>query len=270
MPLPPRAQRRLAFWGGRLILAERMSDDDQRFGGLARLYGAGGLQRLLRAKVCVVGLGGVGSWAAEALARSAVGQITMVDLDDVCLSNVNRQLQALDGAIGRPKVEVMAERIHAIHPACKVRAVAEFFTATTAERILEPGFDYVVDAIDHVANKCLLIARCRQNEIPIVSAGAAGGRRNPAAVQVADLARTSHDALLHQVRKKLRDDHGFARDPKALFGIPCVFSTERAIPPVEGCAGRVTCDSGYGTAGFVTGAFGLVAASCVVSRMAAG
>jgi tRNA threonylcarbamoyladenosine dehydratase len=247
-----------------------MNDDDLRFGGLARLYGAGGLQRLLRAKVCLVGLGGVGSWAAEALARSAVGQITLVDLDDVCLSNVNRQLHALDGAFGRSKVEVMAERIQAIHPGCRVRAVAEFFTAATAEEILETRFDFVLDAIDQVANKCLLIARCRQKDIPIVSVGGAGGRRDPAAVRVADLAQTSHDALLQQVRKKLRDDHGFAREAKTPFGVPCVFSTEAARPPAEGCAGRVTCDNGYGTASFVTGTFGLVAASCVVSSIAAG
>jgi len=246
-----------------------MNDDDLRFGGLARLYGAAGLQRLLRASVCVVGLGGVGSWAAEALARSAVGHITLVDLDDVCLSNVNRQLHALDGAIGRPKVVVMAERLRAIHPACQVRAVAEFFTATTAEEILQTRFDFVVDAIDQVANKCLLIARCRQKEIPIVCAGGAGGRRDPAAVQVDDLARTGHDALLQQVRKKLREEHGFPRDPKTPFGVSCVFSTEQAIPPAEGFGGRVTCDNGYGTASFVTGTFGLVAASCVVSKIAA-
>ena len=247
-----------------------MNDDDLRFGGLARLYGADGLQRLRRANVCVVGVGGVGSWAAEALARSAVGSITLVDLDDICLSNVNRQLHALDGVIGRPKVVVMAERIHAIHPSCEVRAVAEFFTETTADQILKTRFDFVVDAIDQVANKCLLIARCRQKEIPIVCAGGAGGRRNPSAIRVADLAQTSHDALLQQVRKKLRDEHGFARDPKTLFGVPCVYSTEAAVAPAEGCAGRITCDNGYGTASFVTGTFGLVAASCVVCLIATG
>src|SRR5580704_14447785 len=139
-----------------------MNDDDLRFGGLARLYGSDGLQRLLQTRVCVVGIGGVGSWAAEALARSAVGQITLVDLDDVCLSNVNRQLHALDGTIGRPKVEVMAERIRAIHPTCATRPLAEFFTETTADQILQTRFDFVLDAIDQVANKCLLIARCRQ------------------------------------------------------------------------------------------------------------
>jgi tRNA A37 threonylcarbamoyladenosine dehydratase len=247
-----------------------MNDHDPRFGGLARLYGTDGLQRLLQARVCVVGLGGVGSWAAEALARSALGHITLVDLDDVCLSNVNRQLHALEGAFGRPKVEVMAERIRAIHPACDVQAMAEFFSATTEQEILSDGFDFVLDAIDQVTNKCLLIARCRQKEIPVVSVGGAGGRRDPAAIQVADLARTSHDALLQQVRKKLRDDHGFAREAKTPFGVPCVFSTEAAAPPAAPGARRVTCDNGYGTASFVTGTMGLRAASCVVSKIAAG
>jgi tRNA A37 threonylcarbamoyladenosine dehydratase len=247
-----------------------MNDEELRFGGLARLYGTDGWQRLLRARVCVVGLGGVGSWAAEALARSAIGHLALVDLDDVCVSNVNRQLQALDGAFGRPKVDVMGERIKAIHPACQVRAIAAFFTETTAEEILETRFDFVLDAIDQAANKSLLIARCRQKEIPIISVGGAGGRRNPAAIEVADLARTSHDALLRKVRQILREDHGFARDPKTPFGVPCVFSTEPAAAPSEGCAGRVTCDNGYGTAGFVTGTFGLMAASWVVSKIAAG
>jgi tRNA threonylcarbamoyladenosine dehydratase len=247
-----------------------MNNEDLRFAGLGRLYGAAGLERLRSSSVCVVGLGGVGSWAAEAVARSGVGRITLVDLDDVCVSNVNRQLHALDGAIGRPKVEVMAERIASINPACQVRAIAEFFTETTAEQILASRFDFVLDAIDQVTNKCLLIARCHQKQIPIVTVGGAGGRRNPTAVQVADLAKTTHDALLQQVRKRLRDEHGFPRDPKVLFGVPCVYSTEPVMPPSEGCAGRITCDNGYGTASFVTGAFGLVAASCVVSWIAAG
>jgi tRNA A37 threonylcarbamoyladenosine dehydratase len=247
-----------------------MNNDEPRFGGLARLYGTDGLQRLLQARVCVVGLGGVGSWAAEALARSALGHITLVDLDDVCLSNVNRQLHALEGAFGRPKVEVMAERIRAIHPACNVQALAEFFSETTEKEILSNRFDFVLDAIDQVTNKCLLIARCRQKEIPIVAVGGAGGRRDPAAIKVADLAQTSHDALLQQVRTRLRDDHGFTRAAKTPFGVPCVFSTEPTTPPAADRARRVTCDNGYGTAGFVTGTMGLVAASCVVSKIAAG
>jgi tRNA A37 threonylcarbamoyladenosine dehydratase len=247
-----------------------MNEDELRFGGVARLYGSDGLIRLAAASVCVVGIGGVGSWAAEALARSGIGQITLVDLDDICVSNINRQLHALDTFVGRPKVEVMAARIGAINPGCQVRALAAFFTETTAEEILQTRFDFVLDAIDEVANKSLLIARCCQKQIPIISVGGAGGRKDPTAIKVADLAQASHDALLRKVRQKLRDDHGFAREAKKPFGVPCVFSIEPAVVPAEGCVGRVTCDNGYGTASFVTGAFGLVAASCVVSKIAAG
>ena len=246
-----------------------MNEDALRFGGLATLYGFDGLNRLQAANVCVVGIGGVGSWAAEALARSGVGQITLVDLDDICVSNINRQLHALDNVVGRPKVEVMAERIGAINPDCQVRALPVFFTETTAEEILQIRFDFVLDAIDEVTNKSLLIARCCQKQTPIVSVGAAGGRKDPTAIKIADLAQTSHDALLRRVRQKLRDDHGFPREAKKPFGVPCVFSTEPAVAPADGC-GRVTCDNGYGTASFATGAFGLVAASCVVSKIAAG
>jgi tRNA A37 threonylcarbamoyladenosine dehydratase len=247
-----------------------VNDAELRFGRLARLYGAGGLQRLLGASVCVVGIGGVGSWTVEALARSAIGQITLVDSDDVCLSNFNRQLPAVDSAVGRSKAEVMAERVRAIHPICRVLAVAERFNETTADKILATRFDFVVDAIDQVANKALLIARCRQKEIPIVCSGGAAGRREPSAIRVGDLAQTSHDALLKEVRKKLREEHGYAFDPKTPFGVACVFSTEPAVPPAGGFAGRETRDHGYGTVSFVTGTFGLVAASCVVSKIAAG
>ena len=136
-----------------------MNENALRFGGVARLYGSDGLQRLQAANVCVVGIGGVGSWAAEALARSGLGRITLVDLDDICVSNINRQLHALDNVVGRSKVEVMAERIRAINPGCQVHALPVFFTKTTAEEILQIRFDFVLDAIDEVTNKSLLIAR---------------------------------------------------------------------------------------------------------------
>lgn len=245
-----------------------MSDFEIRFGGIQRLYSKKGLQRLREAHVCVVGIGGVGSWAAEALARSAIGHITLVDLDDVCLSNVNRQLPALDGVIGQPKVEVMAARIHAINPECHIHAVAEFFNESTAAEILKPRFTWVLDAIDQVPNKCLLIARCRQDEIPVICAGGAGGRKNPAALRVADLAQSAGDALLRRVRQKLRDDFSFPRGKGELFNVPCVFSDEPAVLPenCESVAGG--CDTAYGTASFVTGTFGFVAASHIVTNIA--
>jgi tRNA A37 threonylcarbamoyladenosine dehydratase len=248
-----------------------MTELDSRFGGIQRLYSANGLERLRRAKVCVVGVGGVGSWAVEALARSAVGHITMVDLDDICVSNINRQLHALEGVVGRSKATIMAERVHAINPACDVRAVHEFFNERTADEILETRFDWVLDAIDQLANKCLLIARCRQKEIPIVASGGAGGRKNPLAIQIADLSQISGDALLQQTRKRLREEHGFSRNPKESLKVPCVFSREPPVYP-PGCQSgqRISCDSGYGAASFVTGAFGLAAASVIVSNIAAG
>lgn len=242
-----------------------------RFGGVRRLYGAAGLQRLRQAHVCVVGLGGVGSWAAEALARSGLGRITLVDLDDVCASNVNRQLHALDGAVGRPKVEVMAERLRAINPAADVEPLVEFFTAENAERLLMPAFDFLLDCIDNVPNKCLLIARCREKHIPVITTGGAGGRRLAASLQIADLAQTKHDSLLAEVRKRLRKEHGFPQDPKAPFNVPCVFSPEPPVRPEDCAAGenlRLDCESGYGSACFVTGAFGFAAAGCVVNTLA--
>ena len=257
-----------------------MDDFDLRFGGISRLYSAEGLQRLREARVCVVGLGGVGSWSAEALARSAVGRITLVDMDDICASNVNRQLQALDGVFGRPKVDVLAERIRAINPHCLVQARTEFFTPSTAEEILQGGFSYVIDAIDNVPNKCLLIARCRGLGLRIVTVGGAGGRRDPTSARVTDLAQTTHDNLLLQVRKKLRDDYGFPRESKQPFNVPCVFSPERAVypgdagsecaTPAEGAPLRLGCESGYGTASFVTGTFAFLAAGCVVNAIAGG
>lgn len=257
-----------------------MSDFDQRFSGIKRLYASDGLDCLRRAHVCVIGIGGVGSWAVEALARSGIGELTLIDLDEVCVSNVNRQLHALDGEVGKPKVEVMAQRARAINPACKVHAVPEFFTESNAQEILKTHFDYVLDAIDNVTNKCLLIALCRDKGIPIVTTGGAGGRRDPTAIRVADLTLTNHDRLLQAVRKKLRDEFGFPREAKKLFNVECVFSAEPQVyPQFDGtvCAQReensdlrLNCDSGYGTATFVTGTFGFVAAARVVEGLVKG
>ncbi len=264
-----------------------MSDYSSRFNALARLYGRDGLARLRAAHVMVVGIGGVGSWAVEALARSGVGALTLVDLDEACVSNVNRQLHALDGAIGRAKADLMAERVRALQPECRVAAILEFFTADNARRLL--GLDdpsarpsFVVDAIDNVANKVLLLALCKAGGIPVVTCGGAGGRRDATQVRVADLARTVHDGLLADVRKRLRQQHAFPREGRP-FGIEAVFSAEpQVFPQQDGsvCATkaeakdgeslRLNCDSGYGSAAFVTGTFGFAAAGVVVGRIAAG
>jgi len=257
-----------------------VDDYSERFGGLGRLYGAAALARLRAAHVCVVGVGGVGSWTVEGLARSGVGALTLVDLDDVCVTNVNRQLPALDGQIGRPKVTVLAERVRAINPGCQVTALTEFFTAESAERLLATPFDYVVDAIDRMSNKALLIAACRARGRRVLTVGAAGGKRDATEIRTGDLGDAWSDELLRQVRKKLRRDHGFPSGTtkgKMHFGVRCVWSCEPPVYPwADGTCAKtpepgsnlaMDCASGFGSAVFVTGAFGLVAAGEVVGEL---
>lgn len=253
-------------------------DYQQRFGGLGRLYGATALPRLQAAHVCVVGVGGVGSWVVEGLARSGIGAITLIDLDDVCLTNVNRQLPALDGAIGRPKVVALAERVKLINPACAVTTVSEYFTAKTAEQLLAPRFSWVVDCIDLMSNKALLIAECTQRGQPVLTVGSAGGKRDATRIVVTDFGEGHGDELLRQVRKKLRRDYGFAKGEGNHYGIPCVSSQEQpffpwangtcSTAPEEGSNLRLDCATGFGTAVFITGAFGFAAAGEVVRRIA--
>ncbi len=261
-----------------------MSDYGFRFGGVERLYGATGLARLRTSQVLVVGVGGVGSWTVEALARSGVGRLTLVDLDEVCVSNVNRQLPALEDTVGQAKVEVMAARVRAINPEATVEPVMEFFTAETADRLLDrlsPGDAcFVVDAIDSSANKGRLIAGCVKRKLPIIVCGAAGGRSDPTQVRITDLARVTHDRLLSDVRRRLRREHGFPQSQDR-WGISAVHSTEPAVilnadgvlcqvGEVRGEAEespRLNCQQGYGSAAFVTGAFGLAAAAHVVQQL---
>jgi tRNA A37 threonylcarbamoyladenosine dehydratase len=251
-----------------------------RFGALGRLYGAAALPRLHAAHVAVVGVGGVGSWIVEALARSGIGALTLVDLDDVCVTNTNRQSHALVDTVGRPKVAVLAERVRAINPDCRVGTHTEFFTAQSAERLLAPRFDWLVDAIDGMSNKALLIAACVERGQPVLTVGGAGGKRDATRIRVGDLGESQGDDLLRLVRKKLRRDHGFARGEGNSYGVPCVFSNEKpvfpwadgtcATEPEPGTSLKLDCASGFGTGVFVTGAFGLVAAGEVVRRIATG
>jgi tRNA A37 threonylcarbamoyladenosine dehydratase len=255
-----------------------MNPFERRFGGIGRLFGTAGLERLRLAHVCVVGLGGVGSWAVESLARSGIGELTLVDLDDVCISNVNRQLHALQGELGKPKVEAMARRVEAINPDCKLHPLQAFFLKSNGHQILETKFDAVLDAIDSPSGKAFMIAACRERNIPIITVGGAGGRRDPTAVEVTDLAFASHDRLLREVRRLLRRRHGFPRGDRPL-GVECVVSREAVVYPGKDgsvCAARseapdlrLDCNSGFGTASFVTGTFGLVAVSRIVQRIAA-
>ncbi|MCX6878888.1 MAG: tRNA threonylcarbamoyladenosine dehydratase [Verrucomicrobia bacterium] len=253
-----------------------------RFGGIARLYGQAALARFLRARVAVIGIGGVGSWAVEALARSGIGHLTLVDLDEICVTNVNRQLHAMDGQIGRQKTAAMAERVRAIHPGCEVEVIPAFFNEKTAAVILDAGFEVLLDAIDSSRHKALLLAECRRRGIYSVTCGGAGGRRDPTRIRVTDLAFSGKDPLLLQLRRSLRHDHGFPKvarhqDPAPL-GIDAVFSDE--APVYAQCDGsvseerpdgadlRLNCASGFGSATHVTACFGLIAAGRVLERLA--
>ncbi|MDF1851622.1 MAG: tRNA threonylcarbamoyladenosine dehydratase [Verrucomicrobiales bacterium] len=248
------------------------TDYENRFSGLARLYGSTELQQIRGAHIAVIGIGGVGSWTAEALARSGVGELTLIDLDEVCITNVNRQLPALDGNVGRFKVEAVAERLRLIHPDLVVHEKHAFFTERNADELLAPGFDCIVDAIDDVKQKAFLIATCRDRRQPLVVAGGAGGKRNPARIQSDDLAYATNDRLLKLVRKKLRQEYEFPEEQtKAPFGFRTVFSTENARypwadgtihdEPEPGSHLRLNCETGFGTAAPVTGTFGFAAAA---------
>jgi tRNA A37 threonylcarbamoyladenosine dehydratase len=252
--------------------SENSDDYLDRFSGIGRLYGQFALQQLRGSHVAVIGIGGVGSWAAEALVRSGVGKLTLVDLDSICVTNANRQIHALDGQIGREKIAAMAERLKLINPQVVIHEVLEFFTENTADQLLDSGFDVVVDAIDSVQSKCLLIAICRDRKIPLVVSGGAGGKSDPTAVSRHDLAFATNDRLLKLVRKRLRRDYGFPSEPsREPFGIAAVFSTENAMypwsngtvceVPEPGSALQLDCESGFGTAAQVTGTFGFAAAA---------
>lgn len=250
----------------------------QRFGGIARLFGHQALARFQSSRVAVVGIGGVGSWAVEALARSGVGTLILVDMDEVCITNTNRQIHALQSSVGLAKTEAMARRIKEISPTCKVEVQDYFLTPKTLHTFLDTKPDLIIDAIDSLSNKCMLIAHCRRYKIPLISTAGAGGRRDPSKVQVADLSRVFNDPLAAKVRKQLRKDYGFPREKRRKFGIPCVFSPEDPIyPSADGgtCAVRdpntelkLDCESGYGTASFLTGTYGFLAASEALKHLA--
>ena len=245
----------------------------ERFSGIDRLYGAGALARLSTARVAVIGMGGVGSWVVEALARSGVGHLTLVDADDICVSNSNRQLPAHAGQFGRPKVEAMAERCRAINPLVDVLAVPSFLVAGNVADLLEPGYDLVLDACDSFRSKVELIAWCRRRKLPLIVCGSAGGRIDPTLVRVRDLSRTEHDAMLALIRKKLRSEFNFPKSPQRYFGVQAVYSLENVrYPQADGsvcglrpqvggdAALKLDCGSGLGAATHITGAFAFVMA----------
>ncbi len=244
---------------------------DPRFAGIERLYGAGSVARLAAARVAVVGVGGVGSWAAEALARSGVGALTLIDADEVCVSNTNRQLHALAGTLGQAKVAVMAERLRGINPALAVEPIERFVTPASLVELLDRGFDLVLDACDAFRVKVEMIAWCRRRKLPLVVCGSAGGRTDPSLVRVRDLSRTEHDALLSLIRRKLRHEFHFPSNHGRYFGVPAVYSLENVRypqpdgsvcgtrPAAAGDSLRLGCEGGLGAATHVTATFAFVA-----------
>lgn len=201
-----------------------MSQENERFRGFRQLIGDMAFERVVASSICVIGLGGVGSWVVEALARSGVGALTLVDLDEVCITNVNRQLHALTENVGKSKAQLLKDRVHQINPDCKVTAVKRFFTAESADKVLLPEYDLIIDTIDSVDHKTDLILECVRRNLPVITVGSGGERLEPLGIQVVDLAFTVYDPLLQIVRKRLRQQHNFPRGDKKRFHIPCVYA----------------------------------------------
>ena len=263
----------------------------RRFDRMGRLVGDPVMEKLFQTHVMIVGLGGVGSFAAESLVRSGVGKVTLVDFDEICITNFNRQLHSLNGLVGEKKVEVMAERLRKINPQANIHAIVKFYNARfsdeifgEAEQVHGTRPDYVIDAIDSVTPKCHLIARCRELNIRLVTSTGSGGKMDPTQIRVKDLAETTMDPLAKAIRKILRNEYGFP-DKGEMFQIPAVYSEELTRAPMElnydnGKGFRCVCPQGkneffncdnrnviLGNASFVTGAFGLACASIVVNEI---
>ena len=255
---------------------EKDNDYYARFGGIGRLFGSKGLEKIKQSKILIIGIGGVGSWAAEALARTGIGSLTLVDLDDVCVTNINRQVHATTLSVGKFKTDVMMERIKFIHPNCEVETRQCFFSPKNLESIFDRSYDFVIDACDDFTNKCFLIDFCRKKGIPLVVIGGAGGKIDPQQIKVTDMASSSNDRLLARLRKKLRQDFSFPLENEGDFGIWAVWSHERAVYPTSngcltfkppGLAKNMDCEEGFGSASFVTGAFAFAATSLVLREL---
>lgn len=244
-------------------------DVSRRFGGIIRLYGEAAFARFTASHICVIGVGGVGSWAVEALARSGIGKLTLIDLDNVAESNINRQLPALGGTVGRAKVEVLKERCLDINPACQIHTIEDFVEKDTVATLVHTHFDYVVDCIDNFRVKAALAAHCRRNKIRLIMLGGAGGQKDPTKIRLSDLGKTHQDRLLSRVRKELRQHYGFSQNPKRRFEIPAVWSEEAMTLPENGPACDLSCAGGIGSVMTVTASFALVAVSHVLGKLAA-
>ena len=251
-------------------------DYDKRFGGIQRLYGTEAQAVLKEMHIFVAGVGGVGSWVVEALARTGIGKISFIDGDTVDVSNANRQLHTLTSSFDQTKVEVMAERVRQISPDCEINAIYEYINMANMFGYLDQGYDYVIDALDSIKFKSNMIAYCKRNKIPVIATGGAGGLNDPTMIQVADLSKTFNDPLAAKVRSRLRSEFNFSRNAKRSFGVECVFSSQQQVyPKPDGSVSHekpgihgvsLDCRFGYGSASFVTGTFGFIAASRAINK----
>jgi len=253
------------------------SDFQRRFGGIARLYGQAGLDKFSQSHVCVIGIGGVGSWAAEALARSAIGKITLIDMDHVAESNINRQLQALTDNLGKSKLEVLGQRFDQINPDCDIQLTDDFISQENLSQRIDSSMHYVIDCIDDFRTKAALIAYCRDNKIPLLTTGGAGGKRDPSKIRSGDLSKSEQDPLLAKTRSLLRQRYHFPRNPKKRFGIDCIWSEEQLLYPLDNgelslckpakhTSGTLSC-GGLGSSMPVTSSFGQFAVARVLEKL---
>jgi len=253
-----------------------VKESQNRLAGIARLYGDAALSIFQSSHIAIVGIGGVGSWIAEAFARSGIGQITLIDLDEICVTNVNRQVHALTETVGQSKTQVMKSRILSINPSCVVNEINDFVGYENLQACMAGDYDYVVDAIDSSAIKAAIVNWCKRNKMPVICIGGAGGKINPADIKISDLNKTKNDPLLANVRSQLRAYHGFSRNPKRYYSIECVYSTEQVRYPdgqgsttfqKPGESINMDCNTGFGSATHITASFAFFAASRIFEKL---
>ena len=249
-------------------MTDLLLDDeyDRRFAGVAKIYGEPAFQGYEQSHVMVIGIGGVGSWAVEALARTGIGELTLVDMDVVAASNINRQLPAMSTTLGHEKIEVMAERCRAINPRIKINLIDDYLTPENVKEILAGAPDLILDCIDDVKAKFALMLHCRFNKIPLIVSGGAGGKLDPLKIRVADLSRTEQDPMLAKLRTQLRGK-GICKKPKEKFGITCVYSIDNPFSSADVCPSAGLRCGGYGSAVVVTSSFAMVAVSEVLKKL---
>ncbi len=249
-------------------MTDLCQDDEyeRRFAGAAKIYGEDSFNAYAHSHVMVIGIGGVGSWAVEALARTGVGELTLVDMDVVAASNINRQLPAMSSTLGHEKIEVMASRCRDINPRIKINLIDDYLTPENVQEILAGGPDIILDCIDDVKAKLALMLHCRFNKIPLIVSGGAGGKLDPLKIRVADLSKTEQDPMLAKLRTQLRGK-GICKKSKEKFGITCVYSIDNPFSSVEVCSSAGLRCGGYGSAVVVTSSFAMTAAAEVLKKL---